>query len=186
MEDNQIIQLFWDRDPRAVEAAAAQYGGYCTAVARNILGSAEDAEECVNDAWLAVWNAIPPHRPAMLSAFLGKLTRNIALNRLKRDRADKRGGGDAGVALDELAEVISDRSTVEAELDRRALLAAIDAWLGGLPPKKRGIFVCRYWYFDTVNDIAARYGMRENHVSVTLNRLRADLCKYLRERGFEE
>ena len=175
MEDNQIIQLFWDRDPRAVEVAAAQYGAYCTAVARNILGNAEDAEECVNDTWLAAWNAIPPHRPALLSAFHGKLTRNITLNRLKRDRADKRGGGDAGIALDELAEVISDRDTVEAELDRRALLAAIDAWLGGLPAKKRGIFVCRYWYFDTVTDIAARYGMRENHVSVTLNRLRADL-----------
>lgn len=185
MEDSQIVQLFWDRDPRAVEAAAAQYGGYCTAVARNILGSAEDAEECVNDAWLAAWNSIPPHRPVLLSTFLGKLTRNIALNRLKRDRADKRGRGDASLALDELAEVVSDRDTVETELARRALLAAIDAWLGGLPAKKRGLFVCRYWYFDTVADIAARYGMRENHVSVTLNRLRADLRKYLRERGFE-
>lgn len=185
MDDSRIIQLFWDRDPCAVEAAAAQYGGYCTAIARNILGRDEDAEECVNDAWLAAWNAIPPHRPAMLSTFLGRLTRNLALNRRKHDRADKRGGGETDLALDELAEILPDRDTVERELDRRALSAAINAWLGGLPEKKRRIFVCRYWYFDSVADIASRYGMRENAVSVILNRLRADLRRYLTERGFE-
>lgn len=184
MEDNRIIQLFWSRDQRAITAAAEQYSGYCATIARSILCSVEDAEECVNDTWLAAWNAIPPHRPESLAAFLGKLTRNIALNRLKHDRADKRGGVDRPVPLDELTEIVSDTDTTEDECDRRALLDAINAWLAGLTPTKRAIFIRRCWYFEPVTEIAARYGMRENTVSATLRRLRASLRHYLTERGF--
>ena len=127
----------------------------------------------------------PPHRPGNLCTFLGKLTRNLSLNRYRYNTAHKRGGGEAPAVLDEIAQLVSDTDSVESELSRRELVSAIDAFLGGLSPGKRGVFVCRYWYFDSVSDIASRFGMTENHVSVTLSRLRVRLRKYLNERGFE-
>lgn len=185
MEDEKIVQLYWGRDERAIPATAAKYGGYCTSIAQNILGSAEDAEECVNDTYMSAWNSIPPHRPGNLCTFLGKLTRNLSLNRYRYNTAHKRGGGEAPAVLDEAAQLVSDTDIVENELSRRELVSAIDTFLGGLSPGKRGVFVCRYWYFDSVSDIASRFGMTENHVSVTLSRLRVRLRKYLNERGFE-
>lgn len=107
MDDGKIVQLYWDRDEQAVPATADKYGNYCASIARNILGSQEDAEECVNDAYLCAWNSMPPHRPKILSVFLGKLTRNVSLNRYKYDTAEKRGGGEVPVVLDEVAEVES-------------------------------------------------------------------------------
>lgn len=185
MDDAKIVQLYWDRSERAIPATADKYGAYCASIARNILGSREDAEECVNDTYLSAWNSMPPHRPRVLSAFLGKLTRNLSLNRYRHNTADKRGGGEAPAVLDEIAELVSDTGSVEQELDRRELLRAIDAFLGGLPAEKRRLFVRRYWYFDRVSEIAYRFGMTENHVSVSLNRLRANLRKDLLERGFD-
>lgn len=184
MEDSKIVQLFWARDQEAIAAAAQKYGGYCTAIAMQILGSAEDAEECVNDAYLHAWNAIPPHRPEVLSTFLGKITRNLALNRYKHNHAGKRGGGEAVLVLDELAECLADSGSPEQEVSRRALVDAINAFLGTLPADKRGMFICRYWYFDSVSAIAARYGMSANQVSVTLSRLRAKLHHDLEKEGF--
>lgn len=128
---------------------------------------------------------MPPHRPSILSAFLGKITRNLSLNRYKQNVADKRGGGEAPVVLDEIAEYVSDTDSVEQEVDRTELVKAIDTFLGRLPTDKRSIFVCRYWYFDSISDIASQFGMTENNVSVTLNRLRLKLHNYLLERGFE-
>lgn len=184
MDDTKIIQLYWDRDKQAITATAEKYGSYCTAIARNILGSCEDAEECVNDTYLNAWNAIPPHRPSVLSAFLGKLTRNLSIKRYKRNTAAKRGGGQAALVLDEIAELVSDTDTVERELDRKELVKAIDAFLGTLSAEKRCLFVRRYWYFDSISQIAVGFGMTENNVSVTLNRLRLKLHNYLSERGF--
>ena len=134
---------------------------------------------------MSAWNTIPPHRPGNLCTFLGKLTRNLSLNRYRYNTAHKRGGGAAPAVLDEIAQLVSDTDSVERELSRRELVSAIDTFLGGLSPGKRGVFVCRYWYFDSVSDIASRFGMTENHVSVTLSRLRVRLRKYLNERGFE-
>ena len=185
MEDAEIVQLYWDRDQRAIPATAEKYGAYCTAIARNILGSPEDAEECVNDAYLQAWRAMPPHRPKLLSAFLGKLTRNLSLNRCRQNAAGKRGGGEAAAVLEELEELVSGRDDVEQEVHRRELVAAIDAFLAGLPAGRRELFLCRYWYFDRVSDLAVRFGMSENHVSVTLSRLRLKLRNYLLERGFD-
>ena len=128
---------------------------------------------------------MPPHRPRVLSAFLGKLTRNLFLNRYKHHTAEKRGGGEAPAVLDEIAELVSDTDNVERAVDRRELVRAIDTFLERLPADKRRIFVCRYWYFDPVSKIASRFGMTENHVSVTLNRLRLKLHNYLQERGFD-
>lgn len=185
MDDNKIVQLYWDRSEQAISATSVKYGGYCASIAKNILGNQEDAEECVNDTYWSAWNAMPPHRPNVLSAFLGKITRNLALNRYKQIHADKRGGGNLLQPLDELAECVSDTDNVEKEIDRRELVKAINAFLSTLSPSKRSIFICRYWYFDSIFYIASRFGMTENNVSVTLNRLRTNLRKYLTERGFE-
>ena len=181
MDDGKIVQLYWE----AVPATADKYGNYCASIARNILGSQEDAEECVNDAYLCAWNSMPPHRPKILSVFLGKLTRNVSLNRYKYDTAEKRGGGEVPVVLDEIAELVSGTDSVEREVDRGELVSAIDAFLERLPADRRSMFVCRYWYFDSVSSIASRFGMTENHVSVTLNRLRFKLRHDLLERGFD-
>jgi RNA polymerase sigma-70 factor (ECF subfamily) len=185
MDDPKIVQLYWDRDEQAIPATADKYGRYCTAIAKNILGSNEDAEECVNDTYLNAWNSMPPHRPSVLSTFLGKLTRNLSFNRYKHNTADKRGGGETTAVLDELLEIVSDTDSVEQEINRKELVKAIDTFLGTLSADKRGIFICRYWYFDSISTIASSFGMTENNVSVNLNRTRLKLHNYLLERGFE-
>ena len=184
MEDSTIIDLFWARDPRAIDATDEKYGSTCAAIARNILGSAEDVEECVNDVYLRAWNAIPPRRPRFLGAFLGKITRNLALNRYAYNTAVKRGGGETELIFDELAACVSGRADVEAEVNRRELSRAIDDFLAGLPAERRMIFVCRYWYFDSIADIAASCGRTESSVAVALHRLRSKLRAHLSKRGF--
>lgn len=185
MDDAKIVQLYWDRNEQAIPATANKYGNYCRSIAKNILGNREDAEECVNDTYWNAWNFIPPHRPDILSTFLGKITRNLSLNRYKHNIADKRGGTQTAVVLDEIAEFVSGTDSVEQEMDRKELIQAIDTFLSTLPAKKRVVFIRRYWYFDTISTIAYRFGMTENHVSVTLNRLRCKLYSYLLERGFD-
>lgn len=185
MEDSEIVQLYWDRNEQAIPATSEKYGNYCASIAKNILGSENDAEECVNDTYWNAWNSMPPHRPSVLSTFLGKITRNLSLNRYRHNTAGKRGGGEVTVVLDELLGLVSDTDSVEQEIDRRELVNAIDTFLGTLPAEKRGIFLRRYWYFDSVSEIASRFGMTENNVSVTLNRIRLKLHNYLSERGFE-
>ena len=183
MEDQAIVQLFWDRDEQALSAVAEKYGHFCTSIARNIVGSTEDAEECVNDAYLATWNSIPPKKPELLAPFIGRITRNLAINRYKMNHADKRGGGDLPLVLDELSEVIAGKESADSELFRKELLSAINGFLSALPSEKRKIFVCRYFYADSLKDIAARMKMSENNVSVTLSRLKAGLREKLLEGG---
>lgn len=139
----------------------------------------------MNDTYMNAWNSMPPHRPSILSTFLGRITRNLSLNRYKHNTADKRGGGEFPVVLDEISNLVSGTDDVEQELDNKELIKAIDAFLGTLPAEKRGMFIRRYWYFDSISDIANRFGMTENNISVTLNRLRLKLHNYLLERGFE-
>ena len=184
MDDQEIIQLYLKRDQRALSATARKYGNYCASIARNILGNHQDVEECVNDTYLKAWNSIPPTVPTMLSAFLARITRNLAFNKYKHDHVRKRGQGEVALVLDELAECVSGLEDVEREVDRRELVRTIQAFLDTLPTKKRDIFVCRYWYSDSVSFIARRYGMTENHVSVTLSRTRSKLNTYLTERGY--
>jgi RNA polymerase sigma-70 factor (ECF subfamily) len=185
LDDRKIVQLYWDRDEQAIPATTDKYGSYCNAIAKNILGNKEDAEECVNDTYLNAWNSMPPHRPSILSTFLGKITRNLSFNRYKHNTADKRGGGETAAVLDELLEIVSDTDSVEKEINRKELVKAIDTFLGTLSSDKRGIFVRRYWYFDNISAIASRFGLTENNVSVNLNRTRLKLRNYLLERGFE-
>ena len=185
VDDSEIIQLYWDRNELAIPATSGKYGNYCTSIAKNILGNQEDAEECVNDTYMRAWNSMPPHRPNTLSTFLGKIVRRLSFNRYKHNTANKRGGGEVPVVLDEIAELVSDTGSVEQEVDRKELINAIDTFLSRLSIEKRNIFVCRYWYFDSISAIASRFGITENNVSVTLNRLRLKLHNYLLERGFE-
>lgn len=185
MDDEKIIKLYWDRNEEAITESERKYGTYCAAIAKNILGSNHDAEECVNDTWLKAWQSMPPHRPNLLSVFLGKITRNLSLSRWRYASAEKRGSGQRELVLEELEQVISGKDSVEQEIDRKELLGAINAFLTALPEKKRSIFLCRYWYMDSVGEIALRFGMTENAVSVTLNRLRKKLKEYLLEGGFE-
>ncbi len=184
MDDAAIVALFWARDERAIPAAAEKCGVYCASIAGNILPDRRDAEECVSDTYLQAWNAMPPQRPAVLPAFLGRITRNLALNRLRSAAAQKRGGGEAEAVFEELQHIVSDRDTPADALDRQELVAVINDFLAALPETKRRIFVCRYWYFESVPDIAARFALSENRVSVTLHRLRAQLRRCLSERSF--
>lgn len=185
MDDQQIIALYWQRDERAIPATAETYGSYCFRIAHNILHERQDAEECLNDVWLRAWNNMPPHRPRFLSAFLGRITRNLALNMYSLKSAQKRGGGEAALVLDELAECVSGRETTEDLVSARALTEALNAFLAIMPPKKRKVFLRRYWYADSVSEIARTMGMTENQVSVLLHRQRAALKQFLTERGFD-
>ena len=181
MNDNEIIGLYWERNETAISASADKYGSYCHSISYNILHNNEDAEECVNDTWLGAWKSMPPHRPERLSTFFGKITRNLSLNRVRHHHAWKRGGG---AVMEELGEISTGADPVGEAIQRRELLRAIDTFLDGLPKRQRQLFVCRYWYFDSVTDLAARFQMTENHVSVTLRRIREKLRRNLMEGGF--
>ena len=185
MDDKTIVQMYWDRDEKAISATSEKYGSYCFSIAENILANYEDAEECVNDTWLGTWNSIPANRPSVLSAYLGKIVRNLSFNLYKKNKAEKRGSGQLLLVLDELSELIADSSRPEEEWDGKLLSGAINSFLAELPAEKRKLFVCRYWYADSVKDIAKRFGMTENNVSVTLSRMRNRLHNYLTESGFE-
>lgn len=182
MTDEELVALFWARDEAAIAGTRARYGNLCGAIAGRMLQSAQDAEECVSDTWLAAWNAMPPARPARLGPFLGRITRNLALKRLERGGAQKR-TAEFGATLDELAECLPGGESVEQAVDAKALAAAVNAYLGGLKPFARGVFLQRYWYARPVKEIAAAYGVSENKVSVTLHRTRAGLQRFLQEKG---
>ena len=184
MEDRQIVDLYWDRKEKAIEESAARYGPYLYRIAFQILGIREDAEECVNDAWMDAWNAIPPHRPEILSTFLGKIVRRIALDRLRKRRAEKRGGGEAELVLEELEECVSGEKSVEDEILEREQAAAIRRFVERLPETERKVFVCRYWYLDSVASIAERFGFSESKVASMLLRIRKKLRKQLQKEGY--
>jgi len=185
MEDARIVQLYWDRDEAAIEESSKKYGAYCASIARNILSDLSDAEECVNDTWLRAWNAMPPHRPSILSTFLGKLTRNLSFDRYRRLHREKRGGHNVDAALEELGDCVSGRDDPERRREERELILELDRFLRTLPEEKRHMFILRYWYADSIADIAKRLGMSENSVSVTLSRVRRRLKIHLIERGFD-
>ena len=184
MDDSRIVQLYWDRNEMAIPATADKYGAYCAAIARNIVRDPQDAEECVNDTYLKVWNSIPPQRPVSLAAYIGRITRNLAFNRYRRNNADKRGGGELPAVLDELAECVSGGEDPAERTETKDLLETINRFLSMLPKEKRNIFVSRYWYARSVSEIASRCGMSEGAVSMVLCRMRTGLRSYLEERGY--
>ena len=185
MEDIEIVNLYWERNPNAIKETTSKYGRYCKSIAKNILGNNEDAEECVNDTYLNAWNSIPPHRPSVLSTYLGKITRNLSFDRFRNRNADKRGGGEIELVLDELAECVSGTESVEQEIEKNELVRTINSFLETLSQEKCSIFLCRYWYAIPISEIAKRFDMTEGNVSVTLNRIRSKLKIYLIERGYD-
>ena len=183
MEDSQIIDLYWARLEQAIQETDTKYGGYCRAIAHNILKSMEDSEECVSDTWLRAWNAMPPQRPSVLSAFLGRITRNLSLARYKAARAEKRGGSSFPAALDELSECVPAGGSVEQTMDERELGQAIDRFLRTIPEKQCSLFLRRYWYAESILQIAERYSLKENTVKSILFRTREQLRKFLQKEG---
>ena len=178
MEDQQIIELFYARAECAIEECAKKYGAYCRTIAGHILPDDSDVEECVSDTWMRVWNAIPPNRPERLGAFLGRITRNLALDRL---RAEKR----RCLIREELGECLTAGDPTASMVDRVVLTQALDRFLAGLPPKKRKLFLRRYWYFSTVEELARDFGMSQSNVKMTLLRLRRELKEQLNQEGIE-
>lgn len=183
MEDSGIVELFWQRSEEAVPAASRKYGRYCRAVADNILRDPQDSEECVNDTWLGAWNSMPDARPALLKPYLARLTRWLALDRLRKSSRMKRGGGEVSLALEELDGYPASGSDVEAELEQRELSAALERFLSRLNREERAVFVSRYWYFCPVSDIARRMGYSDSKTKSMLYRLRQRLANYLKGEG---
>lgn len=183
MNDQQIIELYWQRDTAAIQETSKKYGSYCYTIANNILNSKEDSEECVNDTWLKAWNAMPPQKPAILQMFLAKITRNLSLDRYLSRTAQRRGGGEIHLVLDELAECIPSQTDVVGEYESKELGQHIRKYINKLPPRDRYIFLRRYFFTDTVADIAQRYHLSENNVLVILSRTRKKLKNHLRKEG---
>jgi RNA polymerase sigma-70 factor (ECF subfamily) len=183
LDDNEIIDLFYARSEQAIIALSEKYGAVCRKVAKNILNNAQDAEECVNDAYLGAWNTIPPQQPNPLLTYLCRIVRNLSVMRYHANTAVKR-NSIYDTALDELESCLASPITVEMELSAKELSNLIDQFLDTLDQKNRVMFVRRYWYSDSVSDIAARLGMRPNHVSVRLSRTREKLRGYLRKEGY--
>ena len=183
MEDAAIVELYWKRQERAIDETKMKYGAYCTSIAQRILSDRQDAEECVNDTYLGAWNALPPHRPARLDTFLGKITRNLSLKRWRSRSAAKRGGGTVALSLDELKDCVPSDNRVDERLEAEDLARIINAYLGKLGSDERRMFVCRYWHFDSIADIAERFGFSQSKVKMTLKRTRDDLARYLEEEG---
>ena len=183
MIDQAIIALFEQRDEQAISESEQQYGALCRSVARDITGSEADAEECLNDAMLAAWNAIPPAKPKNLRAYLLRLVRNAAYNRYNAAHTQKRSTANIAGSVDELAEIIPDRGDVISEVERRETVAAINAFLKSLPQRQRDLFVRRYWYATDVAALSKMFRMTQSHVTMTLSRLRKRLQKYLQKEG---
>lgn len=181
LNDHAIMQLYLNRSENAIAETGAKYGAYCLRIANNILANREDAEECVNDAYLAAWNSIPPHRPAMLSTYLGKLVRNISINRWKSVHTYKRGGSEMTVALDELLDLADGRQDVENQLRYQETAAAFNRFLGTLPKTERDVFLRRYWFVDPIADIAASFGFTQSKVASMLLRTRKKLRRYFEQ-----
>ena len=186
MEDAAIVELYWQRSERAIKETERQYGSYCHSIARSICGTREDAEECVSDTWLRAWNLMPDKRPAVLSVFLGGITRQLALDRFKAGRRKKRGGGEVPLALDELAECVPDGTDLERRVEEQVLKQAVGAFVAGLPEADRLVFVLRYWYLVPVAEIAGRLGYSQSKTKSILFRTRGKLKRYLQEEGLCE
>ena len=182
LEDEKIIGLFFARSEQAIQALDQKYGKVCYRLSYNILNSPEDAEECVSEAYLGAWNAIPPARPNPLQAYICKIVRNLSLKRWEHNAAAKRNSV-LDVAMQELEDSLSAPDTVEAELEARELAQIIEDFLDTLTEENRVISMCRYAYLDPYAEIAARVGLSENNVAVRLNRIRRKMKQYLMERG---
>lgn len=184
MDDEQLIALYWARDESAITETQQKYGRLCHAVAGSLLSSREDCEECVNDTWLGLWNAIPYERPARFAAFAARITRNLALKKFRFLTAARRSPA-AVCSLEELGDCVSGQESAEDELENRRIEQAIDRWLWQQEAEKRFLFLRRYWYFDSIAALCARTGYSENRVKSILFRMRQKLREHLEQEGIE-
>ena len=185
MTDARIIELYHLREERAIEETDKKYGPYCRSIAYNVLHSREDSEECVNDTYLRAWESMPPERPNILSAFLGKICRRLSIDRWRRCKAEKRGGGEAELALEELSFCIPSGSVDPAEeMELKELHRLYERFINALPATERKVFLCRYWYMDRISDIALRFGFTEAKVTSMLHRTREKFRSILEKEGY--
>ena len=184
VEDSKIIELYWMRDEDAIKETAEKYGSYLHTISYQIVSDIRDAEECVNETYNDAWNAMPPHRPSFLSTFLGKITRRISIDRWRKQNAQKRGKGEIIYALDELEECVSGKECVDREAEYKEIIKLINAFLASLPATERQVFLCRYWYMDSVFAIAKRFGFSKSKVTAMLHRMRTKLRAMLEKEGY--
>ena len=184
MPDDRIVELYWQRSESAITETAAKYGDYCQTIAYNILYNREDAEESVNDTWLDAWNNMPPHKPSILSSFLGKITRRISIDRWRKKHAGKRGGGEMDLVLDELEDCVSDPTDVEMVIEQQEMARVIREFLDGLGETERRIFLRRYWYMDSIAGIALEFDFTESKTASMLHRTRGKLRDKLESEGY--
>ena len=182
MEDEKILDLYFARSEQAIAETDAKYGGYCFRIAQNVLADREDAEESVNDTYLTAWNTIPPQRPNIFSAFLAKVTRHIAIDRWRRRSAQKRGGGEMVLALEELSNCASPHD-METQMEQKEITRVLDQFLASLPETERNVFLCRYWYLDSIQTIADRCGFTRSKTASMLHRTRGKLRQKLESEG---
>ncbi len=179
MDDNRIVELFWQRSEDAIGAAEEAYGGLCWMIARNLLRNEEDVQECINDTWHSLWNVIPPERPDKLTPFVARITRNLAMKRLRYHNAAKRQA--VTLSFEELDACVPDAKTVETVLEGRELSRLIDEFLDTLDEENRNLFLRRYWFFDSVKQLSYSFGLTESYVKIKLYRMRKALKKYLEQ-----
>lgn len=184
MDDSQIVELFWNRDEGAIEQCERKYGSYCRSIAYRILGDPLDADECVNDTYQAAWDSIPPHKPAILSTYLGKLTRRISLKVLRSKDTQKRGNGEVDLSLDELSGCISSDHSVEVEMEFKELVKTLNAFLAKLPADERRVFIRRYWHAMPITEICEQFGFSKSKVESMLHRTRKKLRNLLKKEGY--
>lgn len=182
MDDENIIDLFWERSELAIAETSTKYGIYCRTIALNILSNHSDAEECENDTYIAAWNAMPPTRPTKLLAFLGRLTRNIALDKYDYNTAKKR-NGEFDILLSELEECLHSPNNVETEFESGQVSKAISEFLRTIDSEQRVTFIRRYWFLDSIKDISSKFGISESKVKSMLFRTRNKLKIYLEKEG---
>ena len=183
MEDEKIVELYWQRSEDAITETAAKYGAYCRSIACGILKDPQDAEECVSDTWLRTWNALPPQRPARLQPFLGKITRNLSLDVWRKKNTLMRGMGQVPLALEELEHAAPTAPSPEETVQEQVLIDSLEKFLWSLETEKRQVFLLRYWYFRSEREIASQLCMTKSKVTSMLHRLRNALRQHLEKEG---
>ena len=184
MEDSGIVELYWRRDENAIRETERKYGRYLLKIADNILSDVEDSRECVNDTYWKAWSSIPPHKPDVLSAYLGKIARQLSIDLYRKRNRDKRRASEYALSLSELEDCVSGGDTTGQEVDARLLAGAVGAYLRTLPPGARQSFLARYYFMDSIREIADNSGMSQSKVKSMLYRTRLGLKDYLKQEGF--
>ncbi len=184
MDDRSIVELYWQRNEQAISETATKYGKYCYSIAYSILNNNEDAEESVNDTYNDAWHNIPPHRPSVLSTFLGKITRRISIDKFRYRTAKVRGGGEMTLVLDELLDCVASDEDIIEEMENEQLSEVVNVFVLSLPKTEKKVFLCRYWYMDSIDSICKQFGFSKSKVKVMLHRTREKLRTVLVKEGF--